>query len=394
MAERRYIEGTGWRYDTEHSMHRRLAVHDYSTRCIYMLTLCVEGRVPILGELRAEETAHIVPTELGREVVRCWQEIPMHYPEVELRDFQLMPDHIHGLLFVTRDMEAHLGQIVKGFKIGCTKALWKLEDEGKGKGAAGRTARAAACSAFCSADYNPPHLTEGPHLTGGQRLTEGASQAGGLHQAEGLGRGQRAKAPQPAKRAPLFEAGYQDSVLTGKDQLEHMVRYIKDNPRRLAMKRQHPDLFRVVSSQEIEGMHFAAIGNRWLAERPVRLQVRCHNNTSPINLELIARQKAYFLERASKGAVIVSPCISAGEKEIARAALDAGYPLIVILENGFPPMYKPPGQYFEACCQGRLLMLAPWPYHMEKHTITRSQCQELNEMARRLSTEPWDDGMV
>lgn len=367
MAERRYIEGTGWRYDTEHSMHRRLAVHDYSTRCIYMLTLCVEGRLPILGELRVEETAHIVPTELGREVERCWQEIPQHYPEVELRDFQLMPDHIHGLLFVTRDMEAHLGQIVKGFKIGCSKALWRLEDEGKLRRPEGGLRRpeggggSASSSAFCSANYNSPHLTEGPLQT---------------------------------KRTPLFEAGYQDSVLTGKDQLEHMVRYIKDNPRRLAMKRQHPDLFRVVSSQEIEGMHFAAIGNRWLAERPVRLQVRCHNNTSPANLELIARQKSYFLERASKGAVIVSPCISAGEKEIARAALDAGYPLIVILENGFPPMYKPPGQYFEACCQGRLLMLAPWPYHMEKHTITRSQCQELNEMALRLSTEPWDDGIV
>lgn len=328
-----------------------------------MITLCVEGRLPILGELRAEETARIVPTELGREVERCWQEIPQHYPEVELRDFQLMPDHIHGLLFVTRDMEAHLGQIVKGFKIGCTKALWKLEDEGKLRRPEGgrSSSSAAVCSAFSSANYNSPHVTGGPLQT---------------------------------KRAPLFEAGYQDSVLTGKDQLEHMVRYIKDNPRRLAMKRQHPDLFRVVSSQEIEGMHFAAIGNRWLAERPVRLQVRCHNNTSPANLELIARQKAYFLERASKGAVIVSPCISAGEKEIARAALDAGYPLIVILENGFPPMYKPPGQYFEACSQGRLLMLAPWPYHMEKHTITRSQCQELNEMARRLSTEPWDDGMV
>lgn len=86
---------------------------------------------------------------------------------------------------------------------------------------------------------------------------------------------------------------------------------------------------------------------------------------------------------------MVSPCISAGEKEVARAALDAGIPLVVILENGFPPIYKPPGKYFEACAKGLLLMLAPWEYHMEHRTITRAQCIALNDMAYRLSTEPW-----
>ena len=34
-------------------------------------------------------------------------------------------------------------------------------------------------------------------------------------------------------------------------------------------------------------------------------------------------------------------------------------PLIVFLENGFPPIYKPPKHYFEAYAEGRLLMLAP-----------------------------------
>lgn len=137
-------------------------------------------------------------------------------------------------------------------------------------------------------------------------------------------------------------------------------------------------------------MQFAAIGNRWLLDRPIRMQVRCHNNSTPENLKLIAHQKEYFLRRGRQGGVVVSPCISAGEKEIARAALEAGVPLVVILENGFPPLYKPPGRYFEACAEGRLLMLAPWPYHMEKHPLTRQQCLQLNAMAHELSTEPWD----
>lgn len=88
--------------------------------------------------------------------------------------------------------------------------------------------------------------------------------------------------------------------------------------------------------------------------------------------------------KAGIGAVLVSPCISPGEKEIARAGLDAGWPLIVLLENGFAPMYKPPGRYFDACANGRLLMLAPFPHHREKRTITREQCLTLNEWAKAI----------
>lgn len=394
MAEgpSKYIPGIGWRHDTEHSMHRRLLEHDYGSRCIYMLTMSVQDRRPLLGRLCVEDKAWVQPTALGLEVERCWREIPQHYPEAELLAFQLMPDHIHGLLFVTREMEVHLGQIVKGFKIGCSKAMWRLEDEKRKakEGAPGAAAVLPSSAATAlpysaagvlpsgAANYNSPNGTANSNRTAG---SPGAAGSAGPEKPDG-------------KRQPLFEAGYQDSVLKGKDQLEHMLRYIEDNPRRLAVKREHPDLFRVVSDLELGGQHFAAIGNQWLVERPVRLQVKCHNNSSPDNLRLIAEQKAYFLERASKGAVIVSPCISAGEKEIARAVLDAGYPLVVILESGFPPMYKPPGRYFEACSRGKLLMLAPWPYHMEKRTITRQQCLELNEMTRNLCTEPWTDEIV
>lgn len=123
----------------------------------------------------------------------------------------------------------------------------------------------------------------------------------------------------------------------------------------------------------------------------IRLQVRCHNNTTSQNLHLIEQQKKYFLECGKKGGVVVSPCISAGEKEIARAALEAKQPLIVVLENGFPPMYKPPGRLFDACAEGLLLMLAPWPFHMEKRTITRDQCLQLNAMAAAISNVPWTE---
>ena len=382
----KYIEGVGWRYDTEHSMNRRMEEHDYQSRSIYMITMTVADRKPLLGSVRWKEAngsdAHLEASMLGAEVERCWYEIPKHYPEVKVLAFQLMPDHVHGLLFVTREMEVHIGKVLKGFKIGCSRALWRLSG-GEGAGS-------------CPLNYNSTHANASEHLNAPQHLnaSEHLNAPQHANTAQRLNASEPTEAPHATggtkeRRPPLFNPGYQDSVLKGKGQLENMFRYIEDNPRRLAIKRMNPDLFCIVNNLTVAGRTFAAIGNRWLLDRPMRMQVRCHNNTKPENLRLIERQKRYFLERGRKGGVIVSPCISAGEKEVARAALDAGVPLVVILENGFSPMYKPPGKYFEACANGLLLMLAPWQYHMERRTITRAQCLELNDMAYSLCTEPW-----
>lgn len=342
-----WIKGIGWRYETKHNMHRRMKNHDYYGRSIYMITMCVEGRKPLLGDLvwtaQDASDAHVEASQLGAEVERCWFEISEHYPDAVPLKIQLMPDHIHGLIFVKREQEAHLGKIINGFKIGCNKALRKII---------------------------MPNYSEALPLNTIQR-----------------GR------PKHSKIGFLFEPGYQDSILKGPNQLENMNNYMDDNPRRLAIKRLYPDLFKQVWNHAIGSTTYAAIGNRWLLNRPVRMQVKCHRSDSEENLNLIERQKAYFLEQAKKGAVIVCPCISTGEKEIARAILEAKLPLVVILENGFSPKYKPPGQYFDACADGRLLMLAPWPYHMEKRKITRKQCLELNSMAAEISSVPWSVDM-
>ncbi len=90
---------------------------------------------------------------------------------------------------------------------------------------------------------------------------------------------------------------------------------------------------------------------------------------------------ARYLAEARQGAVLVSPAISPGEKRVMRAAFDAGLSTIVLLENGFTQLSKPHGEQFNACSAGRLLMLSPWEHHNEKRTITRIQCEQLNQMA-------------
>lgn len=410
-----YIEGVGWRYDCDHSKTHRMNCHDYKARSIYLLTITLADRSkPLLGTLRwkqkegedgkptqsgTDREAVIDLTPLGKCVLDCWEQIPAHYPDVRTIILQIMPEHLHGVLFVTQDQEAHLGQMVKGFKIGCSKAWWTLNPSllfdapqnaakvasssapavSSATAVASSSAPSVSTAPFCSPNYNSARTTVAPAAR--TTAVPAARSPRSLPHSKG------------AKGPSLFASGFNDSVLMGDGQLANMIRYVQQNPLRAMIKREHPDLFRIVRELRFGDNTFAAIGNHWLLERPMRMQVRCHNNTSEANLKLIAKQKEYFLQRGDKGGVVVSPCISPGEKEIARAALDAQHPLIVILENGFPPLYKPPGKYFDACAKGLLLMLAPWPYHTERRTITREQCLALNNFAYEICDEPWTSDM-
>jgi hypothetical protein len=91
--------------------------------------------------------------------------------------------------------------------------------------------------------------------------------------------------------------------------------------------------------------------------------------------EIEAKREDCLIE-AANGTVYVSAAISPGEKQICRALREAGYPLIVLLEEGFPkeddPHYqysKPSGGYFEACAKEQLLLAEPEEALLERAEI-------------------------
>ena len=91
------------------SMKRRDDHHDYTERRMYMITLEVEGRRPLFGrivgnpfaERGSNEEPRIELTELGKAVQSEWMGIHGYYPQIEVKAVQMMPDHMHGILFVT-----------------------------------------------------------------------------------------------------------------------------------------------------------------------------------------------------------------------------------------------------------------------------------------------------
>ena len=87
--------------------------------------------------------------------------------------------------------------------------------------------------------------------------------------------------------------------------------------------------------------------------------------------------------------MLISPCISDGERQIAREALAAGYRLVTMHNKGFSKFQKPSGRYFDACAEGRLLMMAPaaWPYTTQEKPMTRFDATALNRICQWLAGE-------
>lgn len=79
---------------------------------------------------------------------------------------------------------------------------------------------------------------------------------------------------------PLWEQGYTDGVLHGKGQLEHWIAYLKDNPRRLWMKRNHHEFFTISHHLTVAGTTVSAMGNHRLLQCPSIVQVYCSRRLS------------------------------------------------------------------------------------------------------------------
>ena len=343
--------------DVIHRMGRRCFRWDYCGTGVYLITMTLADRSrPLFGRLvgNSPETAAVELSPLGREIDAHLRRIGEFTPEIEVLAAQLMPAHLHAVLRVRRRMAKPLGIALRGFKGGASQIYWRF----------------AA----------PAHT----------------------------GHGERAS----ATKHGLFAPGFVDNILGDASAIRNGIDYALDNPRRLWEKRAHPELFKVLRdlaipcapTMQTAGLaHFAAIGNQGLLRAPTIWQVQCSRSwfeyrrdasgallkgAPPLRStpEFEERREA-FLEAAKRGAVLLSPCISHGEREIARNAFECGYRVITLSNKGFNPLYKPGGKLFDQCAGGNLLMLAPaaWPYVPGEKKMTRPDACILNRIAQWLA---------
>jgi REP element-mobilizing transposase RayT len=106
-------------------IHHRRSIHlqgyDYAQAGAYFFTICTQNRECLFGEVADGET---ILNEAGRMVEAMWDGLPGRFPTVELDQFVVMPNHIHGILvlvgaqFIVPPTPPHQGAIDRAPTIG------------------------------------------------------------------------------------------------------------------------------------------------------------------------------------------------------------------------------------------------------------------------------------
>ena len=429
------------RLETKHSMLRRCRGWDYCQPCIYQITLVLAdrkskalGRLVILGQknlalprqahdrplsaqdrpllaqdralqaldktvsvqdrplglvsvtaaagLEAAASSYIALTPAGEAVKDEFLRIGEHHPEIKPLFIQVMPDHVHFIIHVTKPMARPLGQAIAGFKAGSSKAaigkggLWAegfqdtiLFHEGQ------------LDSMFAYLRDNPRRLAVKQLFPELFRVRNDL-----------------------CLTLPRQDSGNRELPLSAHD------RPLQAQDRQC--QAQGGTLCSVLGAGAPSfKAHFSAIGNLFLLDSPNIIQVQCSRAylaykrvPKPGGGRKIARDAAgvpivekatpefeekrdELLAAAKHGAVLISPCISDGEREIARLAFAASLPVIALRNMGFSPLYKPGGKLFDKAANGKLLLLAPaaWPYSTSEKQMTRFDACALNRIAQLIA---------
>ncbi len=75
----------------------RVREYDYSQVGAYFVTICTKNREHLFGEI-IEGAMYSSP--LGNLVQQCWNDLTKHYPNIDLDTFVIMPNHVHGIIFI------------------------------------------------------------------------------------------------------------------------------------------------------------------------------------------------------------------------------------------------------------------------------------------------------
>ena len=76
----------------------RLKEYDYAQCGGYFITICAKNREHYFGKI---QNGKMITNELGKNVEFFWRQIEELHDFIILDEFIIMPNHIHGILFIT-----------------------------------------------------------------------------------------------------------------------------------------------------------------------------------------------------------------------------------------------------------------------------------------------------
>ena len=387
----------------EHRMDRRSNIHHYCWPGTYHVTIKVNTALhQPLGTMAGDiskpdghpDAPQVKLSAIGSMVEQeLTTSITAHYPMIEVQDHVVMPDHLHAIIVVHRDIVSssgrltHLGQVIAGFKKGCNRRFWEMTEQ-RGEPFVTRSNPPVPPLAF-----PPVCLAVFPQV----KRTPSSATSG---------------------RTPLFSYGYVDVMPIDGQQLEQQRQYIHDNPRSRLLRSLNRDwlqpqrfsantaltlpalkgylqkeclptqllqeTWQSLQAQLLQAngsIYCDSYGNRNLLQQHL-LPVVCHRRDAA----LFNQQKQRCLAAAQQGAILVSARIAKGEQTIMDEAVSLSLPVILVADNGFPEIYHPSSRRLVLCAEGRLLIVTPWLYcyRSKNDSVSVAYCKTMNCIVQSL----------
>lgn len=275
---------------------RRCRNHDYRAPAIYMITLNKAPDAPTMSSVNISDGG--IPycdyTPLGFIILNQFKLFNTLHPEAKISNHVIMPDHIHFIIQIKEPLkdDIGLGRLIAGLKSGIRKQYHE-------------------------------RFPDSPIALAGS--------------------------------SPI-ERWFNDMILFREGQLDNMIRYIKDNPRRHMIKKRFLDLFTTSRRIMVNGKEYSAIGNIFLLKNPELKAVRFSRKITGEEWE---KRIQTYRSTIANGGVLISPFILTKEKPFFDEALAYGAGAILIHNRLYGERDKPAGKHFDQCAAGKLLILAP-----------------------------------
>ena len=288
----------------------------------------------------------VVLNELGRKVWEYWQGLPEKYPELEIFESVLMPNHFHALIRIhyrATNREHHLGFLMSRFKGGSGYIYGKMRRSG---------------------------LVEdiGDHL---------------------------------------WQFDYWDDLVTSDGEFSAQARYIRENPANWSRDRYgactsyhygNLDLLNVprIAFVASQGFYASELRPRKVWGRDMRAKARRTDEESVGANQArrtdeggVGANRGASSDQAASAAntpVIISTFTSAQEREALRRAIAKGRRIIQVIPQGIPQEGELPPALAVACREGRALLLSPQPSGSRLNKKVATWC---NEYVLRHADEIW-----
>lgn len=187
-----------------HRRSIRLQGYDYSQAGAYFITICTWQRECLFGEI---VNCEMQLNPWGEVVKLHWQNLPKYHGNLELNEFVIMPNHLHGIIILIND---NLGQNSVG------AGLADISDKKQ-----------------TTSQQNPPFPTSQPQ-TKPKKLPE-------ILRGFKTFSARRINQMRRTSGVPVWQRNYYEHIIRNEESLQHIRQYIINNPLSWELDQLHPN---------------------------------------------------------------------------------------------------------------------------------------------------------